>query len=80
MNGDHQAAQRGYMKMMIKMKDLFVFINDFEKIISGIGFKLILKRIKDDRALIRVNAGAGAANDCNTKIRKIPRCSLSWSQ
>ena len=26
--GDHQAAQRGHMYMMIKMKDLFGFIND----------------------------------------------------
>ena len=59
---------------MIKMKDLLVFIKNFEKIIFGIGFKLILKRIKNERALIRVNAGAGAANDCNTKIREIPWC------
>ena len=31
--GDHIAAQRGHMYMMIKMRDLFGFINDLEKII-----------------------------------------------
>ena len=30
--------------MMIKLKELFGFISDFEKIIHGIGFKLKLKK------------------------------------
>ena len=42
--------------MMIKMSDLFGFINDLEKIIYGLGFKLLLKRNNNDRALYRVNA------------------------
>ena len=29
---------------MIKMSDLLGFVNDLEKIIYGLGFKLILKR------------------------------------
>ena len=42
LKGGHQAAQRGHMYMMNKMKDLFGFINDLGKNINGIGFKLIL--------------------------------------
>ena len=54
--GDHIAAQRGHMYMMIKMSDLFGFVNDLEKIICGLGFKLILKRNNNARALCyRVN-------------------------
>ena len=30
--------------MMIKTKDLFGFINDLEKFLYGLGFKLLLKR------------------------------------
>ena len=72
---EHIAAQRGHMYMMIKMSDLFGFVNDLEKIIYGLGFKLILKRNNNDRALYRVNANPGAvANDCNIEIREISRC------
>ena len=42
------------MYMTTKMKDLFGFINDLEKIIFGIGFQLLLKRNNNDRALFRV--------------------------
>ena len=44
----------------MKMSDLFGFINDLEKIIYGLGFKLLLKRNNNDRALYRVNANPGA--------------------
>ena len=55
--------------MMIKLKDLFVFINDLEKIIYVIGFKLILKRYSNDGAIFRVNAGDRAvANDINLEL------------
>ena len=68
LKGDHIAAQRGHMYMMIKMSDLFGFVNDLEKIIYGLGFKLILKRY-------RVNANPGAvANDSNIEIRDISWC------
>ena len=40
---DHIAAERGHMYMMVKMRDLFGFVNDLEKIIYGLGFKLKLK-------------------------------------
>ena len=70
--GDHIAAERGHMYMKIKMSDLFGFVNDLEKIINGLGFKLILKRNNNDGALFRVNAGADAvANDFNIDIRDI---------
>ena len=75
LKSDHIAAQRGHMYMMIKMSDLFGFVNDLEKIIYGLGFKLILKRNKNDRALYRVNANPGAvANDGNIEIRDISWC------
>ena len=75
LKGDHIAAQRGHMYMMIKMSDLFGFVNDLEKIIYGLGFKLILKRNNNDRALFRVNANLGAvANDGNIEIRDISWC------
>ena len=45
LKGEHIAAQRGHMYMMINMSDLFGFIIDLEKIIYGLGFKLILKKI-----------------------------------
>ena len=74
LKGDHIAAQRGHMYMMIKMSDLFGFVNDLEKIIYGLGFKLILKR-NNDRALFRVNANPGAVgNDGNIDIRDISWC------
>ena len=41
---------------MIKMSDIFGFVNDLEKIIYGLGFKLKLKRNNNDRALYRVHA------------------------
>ena len=75
LKGDHIAAKRGHMYMMIKMSDLFGFVNDLEKIIYGLGFKLILKRNNNDRALIRVTAGADAVgNDGNIDIRDISWC------
>ena len=75
LKGDHIAAERGHMYMMIKMSDLFGFINDLEKIIYGLGLKLILKRNNNDRALYRVNANPGAiANDGNIEIRDISWC------
>ena len=40
--GDHIAAERGHMYMMIKMSDIFGFVNNLEKIIYGLGFKLML--------------------------------------
>ena len=75
LKGDHIAAQRGHMYMMIKMSDLFGFVNDLEKIIYGLGFKLILKRNNNDRALYRVNANPDAVgNDGNIEIRDISWC------
>ena len=72
LKGDHIAAERGHMYLMVKMSDLFVFVNDLEKIIYGLGFKLILKRNNNDRALYRINGGADAvANDGNIEIRDI---------
>ena len=57
------------------MSDLFGFVNDLEKVIYGLGFKLILKRNNNDRSLFRVDAGAGAvANDGNIDIRDISWC------
>ena len=41
---DHIAAERGHMYMMIMMSDQFGFVNDLEKIIYSLGFKLILKK------------------------------------
>ena len=75
LKGDHIAAQQGHMYMMIKMSDLFGFVNDLEKIIYFLGFKLILKRNNNDRALYRVIANPGAvANDGNIEIRVISWC------
>ena len=75
LKGDHNAAQLGHMYMIIKMSDIFSFVNDLEKIIYGLGFKLTLKRNNNDRALFRVNCGAGAlANDGNIEIRDISWC------
>ena len=75
LKGDHIAAERDHMYMMIKMSDLFGFVTDLEKIIYGLGFKLILKRNNNERALFRVNAGADAvANDANIDIRDISWC------
>ena len=75
LEGDHIAAQQGHMYMMIKMSDLFGFVNDLEKITYGLGFKLILKRNNNDRALYRVSANPGAvANDGNIEIKDISWC------
>ena len=75
LKSDHIVSQRGHMYMMIKMSNLFGFVNDLEKIIYGLGFKLILKRNNNDRALYRVNANPGAvANDGNIEIRDISWC------
>ena len=74
LKSDHAAAERGNIYMMIKMSDLFDFVNDLEKIIYGLKFKLILKRNNNDRALFRFNAGSDAvANDGKIEIRD-----LSW--
>ena len=63
------------MYMMVKMSDRFGFVNDLGKIIYGLGFKLILKRNNNDRALFRVNAGADAvAYDGKINIRDISWC------
>ena len=60
------------------MSDLFGFMNDLEKIIYGLGFKLLLKRKNNDRALYRVNANPGAvANDGKREIRDISCCVTS---
>ena len=57
------------------MRDLFGFVNDLKKIMYGLGFKVILKRNNNYRALFRVNAGAAAvANDGNIEIRDISWC------
>ena len=78
LKGDQVAAESGHMYMMIKMSDLFVFVNDLENIIYGLGFKLILKRINTDRALYRIIANPGVvANDANIEIRDISLCVLS---
>ena len=75
LKGDHAAAKGGHMYMMVKMSDLFSFVNDLEKIIYGLGFKLILKRNNNDRALFRVDADPGwVANDGNIEIRDISWC------
>ena len=75
LKGDYIAAQRGHMYLMIKMSDLIGFVNDLEKTIYGLGFKLILKRNNKDRALYRVNANPGAvANDGNIDIKDISWC------
>ena len=79
LKGDHIATERGHMYMLIKMSDLFGFVNDLERIIFGLGFKLILKRNNNDRALLRVNAGAEAVgNDDNIDIRDISWCVPSF--
>ena len=44
LKGDHIAAERGHMYKMVKMCDLFGFVNDLEKIIYCLSFKLILKK------------------------------------
>ena len=75
LKGGHLAAERGHMYMTIKMSDLIGFVNDLEKIIYGLGFKLILKRNNNDRALFRNNANPGAvANDANIEIRDMSWC------
>ena len=75
LKGDHIAAERGHMYMMIKMSDLFGFVNDLEKIIYGLGFKLILKKGIIMTELYIVNANPGAvANDGNIEIRDISWC------
>ena len=57
------------------MNDLFGFVNDLDKFIYGLGFKLILKRNNNDRALFRVIAGADAVGiDGNMDIRDVSWC------
>ena len=75
LKGDHIDAERGHMYMMIKMSDIFSFVNNLEKIIYGLAFKLILKRSNNDRALYRNNANPGAVgNDSNIDNRDISWC------
>ena len=63
--------------MKVKMSDLFGFVNDLEKIIYGLGFKILLKGDNNDRALFRVNAGAAAiANGGNKEISDMS-CSVT---
>ena len=69
---DHAAVERGHMYMMVRMRDKFGLVKNLEKILYGLGFKLLLKTNNNDRALYRTNAGAGAiANDGNIEIRDI---------
>ena len=44
LKGDHAAAERGHMYMMVKMNDLFGFVSDLKKIIYRLGFKLKFKK------------------------------------
>ena len=75
LKGDHIAAERCHVCMMVKMCDLFGFENDLEKIIYGLGFKLILKSNNNDRSLFRVNADADAVgNDGNIDISDLSWC------
>ena len=75
LKGDHVPAERGHMYMMVKMSDLFGFMIDLENIIYGLGFKLILKRNNNDRALLRVDADPGrVANHGNKEIRDVSWC------
>ena len=75
LKGDHIAKGQGHTYMMVKMSHQFGFADDLEKIIYGLGIKLLLKRNNNDRALFRVNANTGAvSNDGNIDIRGISRC------
>ena len=61
--------------MMVKISDLFRFVNDLKKVIYGLGFKLVLKRNSNDRALYKVKADPRrVANDGNIEIRDISWC------
>ena len=42
---DHIPAERGHTYLMVKMSDLYGFVNDLEKIIYGLGLKLIFEKI-----------------------------------
>ena len=75
LKGEHAAAERGHMYMMVKMSDLFDFVNDLEKIINGLGLKPILEKNSNDRALFRVDADpCRMANNGNIEIRDISWC------
>ena len=73
---DHAAAGRGHMYMIVKMRDLFGFVDDLQKIIRELGFNLRFKRKNNDRALLRVNDGsAGTVANVGTKnIRNVSWC------
>ena len=61
--------------MMVKMSDLFGFVNDLQKIIYGLGYNSILKTNNNVRYLFRVIANPEAvANDGNIDIRDISWC------
>ena len=54
---------------------IYLVLNDSEKIIYGLGFKLIIKRNDNDRLLFRDNAGADAVgNDGHIEFRDISWC------
>ena len=75
LKSDHAAAERGHMYMMVKMSDLFGYESDSEKIIYGLGSKIILKRNNNDRTLFRVDDDPGrVANDGNIVTRDISWC------
>ena len=78
LKGNNAATERGLMYMMVKMSNLFGFVNDLEKIIYGLEFKLILKRDNNDRALFRVDANPDrVANDGNIETKNTSWCLLS---
>ena len=75
LKGDHIAAERDHMYVMVKTSEQFGFVNGLENIIYGLGFKLLSKRNNKDRAIFRVNAGADAeAIDGNFNFRDISWC------
>ena len=45
LKGDHGDAENVHMYMMVKMSNLFGFVKDLEKIIYGLAFRLIFKKI-----------------------------------
>ena len=60
--------------MLIKVSHLFGFFYDFDKIIYGLGFNLILKRNDNRRKLYRVkegNAGSIIMGDIIKKLEKL---------
>ena len=78
LKSDLAAAERDHIYIMVKMSDLFAFVNDLEEIIYRLGFKLMLKRNNNDRAIFQIIACADAvADDGKIEIRDISWCVLS---